>query len=130
MIQKQGFIDCIKNYVYYEYNNGGSYTTTRENDFIRDVSDGIAYRKANRQINEQFQLLVEDREVINDLIIDEHTIQIKLIFSLFYDGVQIYNNKSVSCLPLTLTILNLPPNLRSIQGVGTLLLSLVSIIIL
>jgi hypothetical protein len=125
LIQKKGFLDCIQNYSFFKYNNGGSYKAHKDSNgssFIRDSSDGICYKKANRQMDDQFVLLKKYKKTLNDYVIDDNTVQVKLIFSLFYDGVQLYKTKAVSCSPLTLTLVNLPPNLRSMQGVGAYVL--------
>jgi len=122
LIQKDGFHNCCINYDdgFYKYNNGGSYN--KESSFIRDTSDGKAYMIAMDQINTQFEKFKSNKTLINGYVIDENTVQVKLLLSLFYDGVQVYKSKVVSCSPLTITILNMPPNLRTMQGVGKLLI--------
>ena len=89
-----------------------------ESSFIRDTSDGKAYMIADDQMNTQFKNLKVQKAISNGFVIDANTVQVKLILSLFYDGVQVYKKKVVNCSPLTLTILNLPPNIRNMQGVG------------
>ena len=120
LVQKEGFLNCLNDYEFYKYNNGGSYN--KDASFIRDTSDGKAYKIAIDQLNIGFDKYKTEKTVINDYIIDENTVHVKLILSLFYDGVQIYNHKATNCSPLILTILNLPPNLRPMQGVGNKLL--------
>ena len=116
LIQNDGFHNCLNDYTFYNYNNGGSYNT--ESSFIRDTSDGKAYMIADDQMNTQFKNLKVQKAISNGFVIDANTVQVKLILSLFYDGVQVYKKKVVNCSPLTLTILNLPPNIRNMQGVG------------
>jgi hypothetical protein len=44
--------------------------------------------------------------------------------SQFYDGVKIFDSKVADFWPLLIKILNLPPNLRNIIGIGSFLLSI------
>jgi hypothetical protein len=120
LIAKPGFLDCL-NYAYFGYNNGGSYRKNPSPNgecYIKDVSDGIAFKIAQMEMNQQYQELKAGHTKINNYEINEQTIQVKLMFSLFYDGVQLFKSKVVGFSPLSLTVLNMPPNLRTRQGVG------------
>lgn len=59
-----------------------------------------------------------EKSRINDVVIDNSTIHVPLLFSIFYDGVQLFKTKQSNYHPLFLTILNLPPSFRSIIGLG------------
>lgn len=50
-------------------------------------------------------------------------IEVSLLISLFYDGIQLYRKKQVNYWPLLFTILNLPPALRTRVGAGMFMLT-------
>jgi hypothetical protein len=58
--------------------------------------------------------------LINKVVLcnGEEMIPINLLLSINFDGIQIFKRRSTSLVPLLLTILNLPPFLRGIVGVG------------
>jgi len=51
-------------------------------------------------------------------------IPVNLLFSMFFDGVQIYKSKASVFWPLFITILNLPPSFRSTPHAGIFLSSI------
>lgn len=53
-------------------------------------------------------------------------IPINILLGINYDGIQPFKGRSVSFNPLIVTILNLPPFLRSVLGVGMFTLSVVT----
>ena len=55
----------------------------------------------------------------NNFGISEKTIHVPLLFSIFFDGVQLFKTRlNIPYSPLFLTILNLPPIFRSVIGLG------------
>jgi hypothetical protein len=103
------------NFKYYNYINGDE-----NNDYICDIGDSVAYKEAMNEMKTTFEQFKSGRMRINDVPIDDSTKHVPLLFSIFYDGVQLFKTKTTNYHPLFLTILNLPPSFRSIIGIGKL----------
>ena len=77
----------------------------------------MAYKEGMGQMKNDFEKLMNSKK--NDVYISNKTVHVPLLFSIFYDGIQCFTTKTnISYSPLFLTILNLPPLLRSIIGLG------------
>ena len=71
------------------------------------------------EMKKQFNELKLKQSIVNNVIISDKTIHVPLLLSIFYDGVQMFSTKqNIPYSPLFLTILNLPPLIRSIIGLG------------
>ena len=113
LIVNPTFIQLI-NFKHYNYLNGDVVS----NDYICDVGDSVAYKEAMNEMMAYFDQSKVEKSTINGVVIDSSTIHVPLLFSIFYDGVQLFKTKQYSYHPLFLTILNLPPIFRSIVGLG------------
>ena len=60
----------------------------------------------------------------NSLQNKDSYISVNLLFSMFFDGVQIHKSKTSVFWPLFITILNLPPSFRSTPHAGIFLNSI------
>jgi hypothetical protein len=103
LIVNKTFIQLI-NFKYYNYINGDT-----KNKYICDIGDSVAYKEAMEEMKANFEQSKRNKLIIDDVPIDDSTIHVPLLFSIFYDGVQLFKTKSSSYHPLFLTILNLPP---------------------
>ena len=82
----------------------------------RDVSDRIKYSRNLEEMHETYENHCRSTSSHN-------VIEVSILLSWFYDGIQLFSKKSSTFQPLLLTILNLPPSIRHVIGVGTFLLS-------
>jgi hypothetical protein len=104
------FLDLI------QYNDYG-FKNDPENKYFKDSKDGNSYKRNMSEMRDNFLKYKEQhKEKIRKII------EISLCLSWFYDGCQLYHHLIYSFLPLVLTILNLPPNLRNDIGIGTFIL--------
>jgi hypothetical protein len=100
------------NFKSYNYINGDN-----QNQYICDIINSLAYKEGMEQMKNDFEKLMNSKK--NDVYITNKTIHVPLLFSIFYDGIRCFTTKTnISYSPLFLTILNLPPLLRSIIGLG------------
>ena len=111
-------LNCIT----YNYIN-----SSEDAQHFSDISHASEYQDALQSMEDMFELAKERKKEFNDnssddfeakLVVDERTIHIPLLFSMFYDGIQLYKSKVKSFSPLLLTILNLPPTLRKTMSFG------------
>ena len=86
-------------------------------DFLIDISSGENAKTAKNAMKESFLSAKQD-----DSFPD--CIPINLLFSINFDGAQVYNSVVVDFAPLFITIENLPPSLRYIIGIGMFTVSL------
>jgi hypothetical protein len=84
-----------------------------------DVQDGQHYKENYSEMDTIYEEFCRKNP-------SQQWIKINILLSQFYDGVKIYDHKVVDYWPLIVTILNLPPTLRNLTGVGTFLLSIFS----
>ena len=109
------FLQLI-NFKSYNYINGNN-----QNEYICDIGDSIAYKEGMEEMKKQFNELKLKQSIVNNVIISDKTIHVPLLLSIFFDGVQMFSTKqNIPYSPLFLTILNLPPLVRSIIGLGKL----------
>ena len=107
------FLQLI-NFKCYNYTNGNNH-----NEYICDIGNSIAYKEGMEEMKKQFNELKLKQSIVNNVIISDKTIPVPLLLSIFYDGVQMFSTKqNIPYSPLFLTILNLPPLIRSIIGLG------------
>jgi hypothetical protein len=111
-ILQPGFLKLI-NFKSYYYING------EDEDYICDIGNSIAYKEGLEEMKMKFHEIKSKRSIVNNVEINDQTIHVPLLFSILYDGVQLFKTKqNISHSPLFLTILNLPPIFRSIVGLG------------
>jgi hypothetical protein len=108
LLHTDGFISAI-NYNFLNKTNTHKYV---------DVSDGATYKKNLTEMISNYNKL------FSNIPEKERPIMINLLFSQFYDGMQIYKKKHVTFWPFLVSILNLPPNYRVKLGIGLFLLSI------
>jgi len=115
LCMQKGFIDSL-HYNHYEYRNGD------EEKYITDMSNAQVYREAMNQLNDSFRVAVEQRKSFNNdnstFVVNERTVFVPILLSIFYDGVQLFKTKTKSLSPFLLTILNLPPSFRKQMCLG------------
>lgn len=80
-----------------------------------DVLDGENAQKHLREMNNNFK-----SQKFEDGI---NPVEVNILLSVFYDGIQLFRKKVVNYWPLLCTILNLPPSLRTKIGAGMFLLT-------
>jgi hypothetical protein len=94
-----------------------------EQSSIEDVMDSKAAKTAFLQMQENYlqadmaQCCRENNNRQECMF--EHK-PVNLVFSVFYDGVQLFKSKATHFSPLVLSILNFPPNIRNVLGIGKL----------
>ena len=84
-----------------------------------DVSDGIAYTRTLKEMEDNFKTLHPDNE-------ENKPIMINFVLSQFLDGVQIWKKKVAHFAPYLINVLNLPPTYRGKLGLGMFLISLIT----
>ena len=84
-----------------------------------DVSDGIAYTRTLKEMEDNFKRLHPDNE-------ENKPIMINFVLSQFLDGVQIWKKKVAHFAPYLINVLNLPPTYRGKLGLGMFLISLIT----
>ena len=84
-----------------------------------DVSDGIAYKRTLKEMEENFK-----RHYPVDT--ENNPIMVNFVLSQFLDGVQIWKKKVAHFAPYLINILNLPPTYRGKLGLGMFLISLIT----
>jgi len=104
-----------------------NYINSDDVKHIADISHASEYQNALLSMENEFKNhIARGNQFINHsaddcvekLTIDDSTIHIPLLFSVFYDGIQLYKSKVKSFSPLLLTIVNLPPTLRKMMNFG------------
>jgi hypothetical protein len=93
-----------------------SWNYDKENE-THDVSDRIKYTSNMNEMHKLYLGYCTSNNLSN-------VVEISILLSWFYDGIQLFKKKSATFQPLLITILNLPPNIRHSIGIGTFLLSL------
>ncbi len=68
-----------------------------------DASDGIAYARTLKEMEENFKRLYSDNE-------EKKPIMINFVLSQFLDGVQIWKKNVTQFAPYLINVLNLPPS--------------------
>jgi hypothetical protein len=81
-----------------------------------DIMDGENCTRHMEAMHRRFQRKI-------DKGLDAEYIEVSLLISIFYDGIQLFRKKQVNYWPLFFTILNLPPSLRTTVGAGMFLLT-------
>ena len=81
-----------------------------------DVMDGL---NARRHMNAMHKRFTDKKKKSSDMSV----VEINILISVFYDGVQLFRKKVVNYWPLFFTILNLPPTVRTRVGAGMFLLT-------
>ena len=100
------------NFKSYNYINGDD-----NNEYICDIGNSVAYKEGMTEMKNHFEELKIKSN--NNFGISEKTIHVPLLFSIFFDGVQLFKTRlNIPYSPLFLTILNLPPIFRSVIGLG------------
>jgi hypothetical protein len=102
LLSTKRFLDALN------YTNKGH--TTRNH--MRDIKDGDNYKKHINEMQSHYQ---------EALRIDDSLVEVNILLSEFYDGVQITNSTYVPFFPLVLAIINLPPTFRMSVGKGMFL---------
>lgn len=82
-----------------------------------DVLDGANAKRNLAEMRNCYNQKRGKDDVPNDVI------EISLLVSLFYDGIQLYRKKVINYWPLFCTVLNLPPALRTKVGGAIFLLT-------
>ena len=87
----------------------------KENSFQTiDILEGVSAKKNMGEMKIKY----------NNLNNKDSYIPVNLLFSMFFDGVQIHKSKTSVFWPLFITILNLPPSFRSTPHAGIFLNSI------
>ena len=84
-----------------------------------DATDGIAYTRTLKEMEDNFKRLHPDNE-------ENKPIMINFVLSQFLDGVQIWKKKVAHFAPYLINVLNLPPTYRGKLGLGMFLISLIT----
>jgi hypothetical protein len=84
-----------------------------------DASDGIAYTRTLKEMEENFKRLYPDNE-------ENKPIMINFVLSQFLDGVQIWKKSVTHFAPYLINVLNLPHTYRGKLGLGMFLISLIT----
>ena len=90
-----------------------------EDGKITDILDG---EEAKLHLSEMKQ----KASVFANNNVGRNTKFVNLLLSAGYDGAQVRKKRHVKFYPLLLSIINLPPELRKVNGVGTFLLSIIT----
>jgi hypothetical protein len=107
LINTVGFVKCIQ------------HCCPRRNESeMNDVQHGQCFNS-----NLEEMRLNYNRQCRDDIEVEP----INILVSLFYDGVQVYKRRHSEFAPLLISIMNLPPSFRGKLGIGTFLLSLVTV---
>jgi len=88
-----------------------------KNNETHDVSDREKFTTNKNEMHDIYVKHCESKKLSN---VEE----ISILISWFYDGIQLFKKKTAVFQPLLITILNLPPIIRHVMGIGTFLLSL------
>jgi hypothetical protein len=101
LITQEGFLDAL-NYGFYRYSNRKFNTSESNNEwnFICDIKHSIAYSEAMQQIRSQYEQMKTASVISNNIVVDEETILVPLLFSVFYDGVQVFSTQVSDFSPL------------------------------
>ena len=83
-----------------------------------DILDGDAAKRHLKEMHVRFEKKKEQMKTANKVV------EVSLLFSIYYDGAQLFKKSTTSIWPLMLSILNLPPPLRKARGKGLFMLSL------
>ena len=101
--------DSFRKLIKYKWRNKSPMET-------RDISDRIKYSANLEAMHQTYEEHCQSK--------DSHdVIEVSILLSWFYDGIQLFGKKTSTFQPLLLTILNLPPNIRHEIGLGTFLLA-------
>jgi len=92
-----------------------------DHGYIVDFLHGHVARKQLKLMKDNYEKNIGDR------IIDESYEELSLLLGQFYDGAQVFKRRVTTFWPLVVQILNLPPNLRGKLGIGTFILSIISV---
>ncbi len=93
---------------------------------IRDVRDTNSFQTA-MELLKQYRLKYFFSKPQNQRLKNNNDIEYVTIYlSTFYDGAQIFKNKTTTFKPLLLRIDNLPPYFSNKRGTGTFLMSIIS----
>jgi hypothetical protein len=119
LVKQEGFVQSL-DYGYYRYINRRQFSEDNisRSTFMCDVIHSDAYVEAMNEIRSQFQTMKQNKDRKNGVVIDESTTLVPLLFSMFYDGIQVFSSLVTDFSPLTITILNLPSNMRNKLGIG------------
>ena len=86
---------------------------------LLDIVDGDVAKRHKEEMRVRF-----NEEKMKRHAKAANVVEISLLFSIYYDGAQVFKKSTTSIWPLMLSILNLPPPLRKARGKGLFMLSL------
>ena len=101
--------DSFRQLIKYKWGNSSLNET-------HDISDRNTYSNNLEEMHQTFEDYCQSNK-------SHKVVEVNILLSWFYDGIQLFNKKSSTFQPLLLTILNLPPSIRHEIGKGTFLLS-------
>ena len=96
-------------------------STSREG-VLDDILDGHVARRHLSEMHDKFLLQKETLQLKTNN--SSNIVEVSLLFSIYYDGAQLFKKSTTPMWPLMLSILNLPPPLRKARGKGLFMLSL------
>lgn len=120
--------DNYVNYLNYKFLHPQARTpngnSVRQDEYrYHDIQDGETARENLSQMNTRFKQFKEEMRKKHPNI---NFIEVSLLLSYFYDGVQLFKRKVVNFWLLLIQILNLPPTMRSQKGLGMFCLGIFS----
>jgi len=88
----------------------------REDGKIQDLQDGEEFQAHMRSMHQNFQSMLENSD-------EKDIIEISLVLMVYFDGAQLFKKTTTTFMPLVVSILNLPPDIRSALGQGVFTLT-------
>ena len=92
-----------------------------DDEFYSDLLDGAIPQRHLKEMRAKFR-----NYELKDSSAHGNIISVTLLFSEFYDGVQLFKRKYANFWPLCISIMNLPPACRGKIGIGLFLMALYS----
>jgi hypothetical protein len=114
LLSTKGFVHCI-NY---------QMVKRTPNVKISDIKDGKSAKYYLEQMNNNFKNYVAKYD--GDEQRSNNIVEVSLLLSVFYDGIQVSKRAFTHFWPLMISIVNLPPNYRNVWSVGMNLLSIMT----